>query len=124
MNDALKRALHTFWQTLLGSLGAVWVASGIDVSQIKDIDAAKKAGLALVTALVAAALSAAKTTAVGYLDQRKITAAVTAAAGPSPSGTPAAFVDAPVSFDPPSPAGSTGDHPAAAPAVVPPSNPA
>ena len=118
MNDAITRVLHTFWQALLGSLGAVWVASGIDVSQIKDIDAAKKAGLALVAALGAAALSAAKTAILDYFAQRK----ASAPAGPSPSGKPSAFADDPdggPSFEPLSDAGRTGDAPTEAPETPP-----
>ena len=60
--DLAKRALHTFWQAFVAALGVTWAASGIDVSQITDIAAVKKVGLALVLAVVAAALSALKTT--------------------------------------------------------------
>lgn len=113
ISDGLKRALHTFWQTLLGSLGAVWVASGIDVSQIKDIDAAKKAGLALAAAVAAAALSAAKTAIVQTLANRKAPLATahpvatpTVEAGgdvsfPSPAPDPVAVAAAPAVSEPP-----------------------
>ncbi len=61
-SDLAKRAVHTFLQAFLGALAIAYAASGLDVSQIVDADSAKKFGLALATAVLAAALSAAKTT--------------------------------------------------------------
>jgi hypothetical protein len=63
--DLLVRAFHTFWQAFTAAFGALYVASGINISQVTDIAGAKKVGLALVAAAGAAALSALKTTLAG-----------------------------------------------------------
>lgn len=62
IRDLLIRAFHTFWQSFVAVLGVTWAASGIDVSQITDIDSAKKIVVAALAAVGAAALSALKTT--------------------------------------------------------------
>lgn len=66
--DALARkALHTLWQTFAAALVVAWGASGLDVSQVTDEASAKKLGLAAAAAVVAAFLSALKTTVAGLL---------------------------------------------------------
>lgn len=59
MNDLLKRAFHTFWQTFV----VVFGAGLLDVFQAfqNDVHAGKAALVALVLAAVAAGLSALKT---------------------------------------------------------------
>lgn len=66
LRDVAVRAWHTFYQSFVAALGVVWAASGIDVSQIVDVSSAKKVALSAVTAVVAAAASALKTTVLGF----------------------------------------------------------
>lgn len=65
--DLLLRALHTFWQAFVAAAGVAWAASGLDVSQIVDLDSAKKFAVALGIAVAGAALSAVKTTVASLL---------------------------------------------------------
>lgn len=67
MRDLLIRAAHTFWQAFTAVLAATFLASGINVSQIVDVDSAKRIGLAVLAAVSASALSAAKSTLAGML---------------------------------------------------------
>lgn len=60
--DALTRAGHTLWQAFLAALAVTWAASGLDVSQVTDVDSAKRFGIAAFGAVVAALLSAVKST--------------------------------------------------------------
>lgn len=62
IKDLAVRAFHTFWQAFVAVLAVTWAAAGIDVSQIVDVDSAKKIGVAALSAVAAAALSAIKTT--------------------------------------------------------------
>lgn len=59
MDDLLKRALHTFWQTFT----VVFMAGLLDVFSAfqKDVHAGKAALVALTLAAIASALSALKT---------------------------------------------------------------
>lgn len=59
MNDLLKRALHTFWQSFV----VIFTAGLLDVFNAfqKDVNAGKAALLALALSAVAAGLSALKT---------------------------------------------------------------
>lgn len=57
-----SRAFHTWWQAFAASLAVAWASSGLDVSQVTDVDSAKRVLLALALAVGAAALSAVKTT--------------------------------------------------------------
>lgn len=65
MNPALRdlalRAFHTFWQTFTAVFGGLYVASGLDVTQVVDVDSGKRFLAGVVAAAGAAALSATKT---------------------------------------------------------------
>jgi hypothetical protein len=62
VKDLAVRAVHTFWQSFLAVIGVTWAASGLDISQITDIESAKKFALAALAAVGAALLSAVKST--------------------------------------------------------------
>ena len=85
MNDVLKRAWHTWWQTFGAAVIVVFAASAADIGQITDIDSAKKVGLSLCAAILAAALSAVKTT----LAQLFETSAISDEEDPDPDVPPA-----------------------------------
>jgi hypothetical protein len=59
--SVLVRAAHTYWQSFAGVLGVTWAASGLNLSQVTDLSSAKRFGLAALTAVLAAALAAART---------------------------------------------------------------
>lgn len=60
--DVLTRAGHTAWQAFLAALAVTWTASGLDVSQVVDVDSAKRFAVAALGAVLAALLSALKST--------------------------------------------------------------
>ena len=62
MRDLIFRSIHTLWQFFAAALAVTWAASGLDVSQVTDVDSAKRFGIAAFGAVVAALLSALKST--------------------------------------------------------------
>lgn len=74
LRPALRPALHTLWQTFVAVLAVWWFASGADLAKsVTDVASAKRFGLALAAAAVAALLSAAKTTIASVIDARGAT---------------------------------------------------
>lgn len=68
--DLVKRAANTFWQAFTATFGAVYAASGLDVTTVTDLSSGQKFLSGLVVAVLAAALSAGKTTLRGLADAR------------------------------------------------------
>jgi hypothetical protein len=77
VNDTVKAilvpALHTFWQAFVALLGIWWVASGLALfSSVSDVASARRVAVAVGTAVLAAALSALKSTIKTVLAERKV----------------------------------------------------
>lgn len=80
LEDVIKPALHTAWQTTLGVLVAWWAASGpADLHAVHNISDAKRLGLSLLAAGAASLLSVVKSLVKQALASKKIDPAEQAA---------------------------------------------
>jgi hypothetical protein len=68
--DGAKRAGHTLWQTFSASLLLLLGTSALDVAQVDDIATLRKVVLSLAAAVLAAFLSAVKTTVASFSDAK------------------------------------------------------